>query len=393
MHAVITIFLGIIYLYFGFYIVYFLLFSIAGHFYKVKINIPKRENSRFLVMIPAYREDEIILHTAEEALAHNFQNGVFDVVVIADKLKIETVDQLREKGAEVAEVFFERSTKTKSINKALDTIKKDYDRIVILDADNIMRKGCLDEISKYLDAGYYAVQGHRTAKNRDSSFALLDSISEEINNHVFRKGHRALGFSSALIGSGMAFKYDFFKEIMHGNEEMGGEDKEAEFRIIGRRKKIAYADEAIIYDEKVSSADVFAKQRTRWIAGQFYFFRDHFVPAFGHLLKGNIDYFEKFLQSFIPPRVILLGVLPVFALLSLFIDSPIEWYHWASLLIIFLIANMIAIPKRFYNKDFLVAAMQLPKAIYAMAVGIFGVTRAHKTNFHTPKTKKSVEKE
>ncbi|MCX2745871.1 glycosyltransferase family 2 protein [Mangrovivirga sp. M17] len=344
-------------------------------------------------MIPAYREDEIILHTAEEAVAHNFKNGTFEVVVIADKLKDDTIEKLRERGANVVEVFFERSTKTKSINKALDTIKEEYDRILILDADNVMREGCLDEISRYLDAGYYAVQGHRTAKNRDSSFALLDSISEEINNHVFRKGHRALGFSSALIGSGMAFKYDFFKEIMHGNEEMGGEDKEAEFRIIGRRKKIAYADDAIIYDEKVSNADVFAKQRTRWIAGQFYFFRDHFLPAFRNLFKGNFDYFEKFLQSFIPPRVILLGVLPVLALLSILIDSKISWYYWVILLIIFLIANLIAIPKRFYNKDFLSAAMQLPKAIYAMMTGIFGVTKAHKTNFHTPKTKKSVEKE
>ncbi|NMM47225.1 glycosyltransferase [Marinigracilibium pacificum] len=369
-----------------------MIFSIFGHFYKTKKVDNHSSGDRFLVLIPAYKEDEIIIHTAEEALGHDFKGGEFDVVVIADKLKQSTVETIRNMGATVIEVFFDRSTKTKSINKALEEIQHDYDHIVILDADNVMEKNCLDILNGYLNKGFYAVQGHRTAKNRDSAFALLDSISEEINNHVFRKGHRALGFSSALIGSGMAFKFHFFKEIMKGNEEMGGEDKEAEFRIIGRRKKIAYADNAIIYDEKVSSAAVFAKQRTRWIAGQFYFFRDHFKPAFLHLLKGNFDYFEKFLQAFIPPRVLMLGVLPIMGLISLLIPSNIPWYSWFALLGIFLFANLISIPSRFYNRDFVSAALQLPKAIIAMMIGIFSVTTAHKTNFHTPKTKKSVEK-
>jgi hypothetical protein len=51
----------------------------------------------------------------------------------------------------------------------------------------------------------FAVQGHRTAKNTNNSWAILDAISEEINNNIFRKGHRVLGLSSAIIGSGMAF--------------------------------------------------------------------------------------------------------------------------------------------------------------------------------------------
>jgi len=41
--------------------------------------------------------------------------------------------------------------------------------------------------------------------------ALLDGISEEINNNIFRKGHQTLGLSSALIGSGMALIMSFLE--------------------------------------------------------------------------------------------------------------------------------------------------------------------------------------
>jgi cellulose synthase/poly-beta-1,6-N-acetylglucosamine synthase-like glycosyltransferase len=68
----------------------------------------------------------------------------------------------------------------------------------------------------------FAVQGHRTAKNTNNSWAILDAISEEINNNIFRKGHRVLGLSSAIIGSGMAFRYNYFKALMSTVTAVGG---------------------------------------------------------------------------------------------------------------------------------------------------------------------------
>ena len=48
-------------------------------------------------------------------------------------------------------------------------------------------------------------------RTKDTNTAVLDAVSEEINNSIFRKGHTRLGFSSGLSGSGMAFEYDLFK--------------------------------------------------------------------------------------------------------------------------------------------------------------------------------------
>ena len=49
----------------------------------------------------------------------------------------------------------------------------------------------LKKINAAFAHGYVAVQGHRTAKNMNTSWAILDAVSEEINNNIFRKGHTA----------------------------------------------------------------------------------------------------------------------------------------------------------------------------------------------------------
>ncbi|EAL4092042.1 glycosyl transferase, partial [Campylobacter jejuni] len=127
----------------------------------------------------------------------------------------------------VVELDSLKCTKIEALQKAIEYIEKGnlkYDNIVILDADNIVDPTYLSKINDALYAGCSVLQTHRVAKNRDSSVAVLDSISEEINNSIFRKGHTRLGFSSALSGSGMAFEYDLFKETIEGYSGIG-EDK------------------------------------------------------------------------------------------------------------------------------------------------------------------------
>ncbi|MDZ7845883.1 MAG: hypothetical protein U5L96_03395 [Owenweeksia sp.] len=68
-----------------------------------------------------------------------------------------------------------------------------------------------------------------------TNFAILDAISEEVNNSVYRKGQRSLGFSSGSIGSGMAFDYQYFKKTMSSIDAIGGFDKELELKILAEK--------------------------------------------------------------------------------------------------------------------------------------------------------------
>ncbi|MFN0189040.1 MAG: glycosyltransferase, partial [Bacteroidia bacterium] len=117
---------------------YSLFFSIAGHFYRIKKYDNKNQFKKIAVFMPSYKEDEVILITSKHALLQNYPSHRYDVYVIADSLREETLQELKKLPIQVIPVSFDKSTKSKAINAAFDQIKSHYDLAVILDADNVM---------------------------------------------------------------------------------------------------------------------------------------------------------------------------------------------------------------------------------------------------------------
>jgi len=221
----------------GLSVLYIFIFSVAGLFYR-QPSYPKQVTFRKIaVLIPGYKEDTVIREVANDALLQDYPKEYFDVVVIADSFQKDTLDYLKTLPIKVIEVKFDKSTKSKALNKAMEQLTEEYDIALILDADNLMARNFLSKINATFEKGFIAVQGHRTAKNMDTSLALLDAISEEINNHIFRKGHRVLGLSSAIIGSAMAFRYPLFKDLMLSITAVGGFDKEIELKELMKKFK------------------------------------------------------------------------------------------------------------------------------------------------------------
>ncbi|RYF48312.1 MAG: glycosyltransferase family 2 protein, partial [Cytophagaceae bacterium] len=210
----------IIFSYCAFYIAYYIFFTIAGRLVKPReINDYKMAPGSIAVLIPAYKEDSVIVDTVEKNLSQNYPGENWKIIVIADSLKAETVQRLQKLPIITVVVDFEISRKAKAINAALLQIPN-FDYIVILDADNVMGSDFLYKVNERLSAGAVAIQGHRTAKNNENSMAVLDGISEEINNHIFRYGQTVVGLSSALIGSGMAFQFEYYKSINSGVDDI-----------------------------------------------------------------------------------------------------------------------------------------------------------------------------
>jgi len=258
--------------YLAFGTIYIFVFAVASVFPYLPKSSPLVKQNRIAVMIPGYREDAVILETAREAFNQDYPKELIDVIVIADSFSKETLRKLSSMPIVLIEVAFNKSTKAKALNNAMAKLPDGkYDIALILDADNIMAADFLTRINQSFNNGYIAIQGHRVAKNKDTAFAILDCMSEEISNSVFRKGHRKLGVSSGLAGSGMAFQYDFFKKMMSNVHAIGGFDKEIELIMTRNRVKIEYLDKCIVYDEKVQESDVFVKQRRRWLSAQIYY--------------------------------------------------------------------------------------------------------------------------
>lgn len=365
-------------------VAYLLFFSLAG---KTKKAMPFQQAQtlrRIRIFIPGYKEDSVIIATAKNAISQNYPAGLFEVVIIADSFSEATLAALRGLPIKVVEVSFEKSTKGKALQKAIEATAHDpVDIVLILDADNHMAHGFLHALNNAFEQGYEVVQGHRTAKNFQTSFAFLDACTEEINNHIFRRGHVAVGLPSALIGSGMAFDWELFVSLSQDIGDTSGEDKELEFRIVRQRKKVAFLDGAFVYDEKVAKSDVFSKQRSRWLATQVEFFEKYFIEGWVQLLKGNIAFFNKVFQTYLFPRVMLVAVLFLW-LLWVVMFSPGFLLFSIGLFIALAIALLMGIPGRWYNKQLLLAFLQIPGALFSMLKAMTHIGKARKQFIHTP---------
>lgn len=384
----------IAFIYLGIAAFYFLFFSVSGIFpYRTKTT-PSPSYRKMAVLIPGYREDFVITEVAEASLNQSYPSEYFDVIIIADTFQPGTVSALKKLPLKVIEVTFEKSTKSKSLNAAMAEIGDEYDIAVILDADNIMEYHFLEKINQAFESGFVAVQGHRMAKNMNNSMAVLDSISEEVNNHIFRKGHRVAGLASGLIGSGMAFQYGMFKKRMSEIQAIGGFDKELELTMLRDGIKIEYLVDAVVLDEKVQDQAVFENQRRRWLAAQFIYFRRFArAGAVQFFTRLNIDFPDKVYQMIMPPRILLLGVLTIitalmgiFTLLDILVKPgllTLSFMNWLVIWLMTVIAFVFAVHRKFYTQQTLLAILTLPMGFWLMFKLLFRLKGANKTFIHT----------
>ena len=377
----------IVFIYLAFTDIYLFIFAFSGLFPLKRKRKEPQKKRKILILIPGFREDAVIIDVAKEALNQDYGTENYDVVIIADGFKPETIVSLETINVRVIEVNLEYSTKSRALNAALAQTDNSYDVAVVLDADNIMAKDFLTRINEAFCDGILAVQGHRMAKNLDTPFAILDAVSEEMNNHIFRKGHRVLRLSSALIGSAMAFDYHYFKKMMKKVEVVGGFDKEIEVRLLQKKHKIEYLPEAYVYDEKVPNAKVFTKQRRRWLSAQIHYFGKSFLPALRELLlRGNIDFFNKALQFILLPRIMLISLLFVIAVIYYFAAPSAAFLLALGLLIVAILIFVLSIPRYFYNLRTLWALTRLPVGVVLMFISLLNIKGGNKEFLHTKHT-------
>lgn len=363
------------------YLFIFALFAIKKKTYTYPT---ARKKYRFAVLFPAYKEDSVILHSVKAFFKNIYPRELYDIIVISDQMSENTNNELKALSAKVVEVSNSPSTKTNALKNAIEYIEKEqlkYDIIVILDADNLTDDDFLEKINDAFYSGCSAVQTHRVAKNRDTNIAVLDAVSEEINNSIFRKGHTQIGFSSALIGSGMAFEYDLFKECIMSSHHIGV-DKQLEQILLLQNIYIEYLEVVYTYDEKVANKDSFYDQRRRWLSNQFYnlFYGLKNIPL--AILRGNWDYCNKLFQWMMPPRIVLFGLIIIFAVVMTVLDWALS-IKWWGLFLLLCATFSLAVPDYLVDKRFKKALISLPLVFLLMCLNFFRLKGANKEFIHT----------
>lgn len=396
MEALFTLALQLIGAYLLFNVLVILVSTLAGWLGKaddIATSTQARRLRRIAVLIPAYKEDKVILDSVQVNLQQNYPAELYDIFVIADSFKAETLEQLAHYPVKTIVVEFEKSTVSKSITYALNAIPEDeYEIVVVSDADNHMATDFLQRINLAFDNGWRAVQGHRVAKNTNTSVAIFDAMNEEVNNHIFRAGQRALGTSSALIGSGMAFEPRAMKHAMNQIRTMGGYDKELEMNLLVEGIKIGYLKDAYIYDEKVQNLEVFERQRTRWIAAQIQFVSMYFRTAVGQLVKGNLSAVIGYVKQLILPRTIFLATL-MGGLLGGLVTGNMNILASSGIMLTVLMGSLVgSIPAYLWSKLSLGDLLTFPRLVFRMMNSLVKYKIAKSTFLPTPHGEETTQK-
>lgn len=339
-------------------VLYLGVFAVAALFNRSHEQPKAKKQNRIVVLIPSYKQDEVIEQTVISILSQAYPQRMFDVTVISDHQNEMTNMRLAQYPITLLTPNFAESTKAKSLQYAILNLPefKIYDIALVLDADNIVGQDFLQNVNDAFEvAATRAIQLHRISKNRDTAAARMDAIFEEINNAIFRKGHINLGFSAALAGSGTAYDFAWFKtNVMKART--AGEDKELEALLLRQEIFIDYFDNIYVYGEKKRTTTKLNEQRGRWASQQFHnFIRNiRFLP--GAIFRKQYDLADKIIQWMLIPRTTMVGVIMLMSVILPFIylTIAIKWWVLGSVaLFIFALATPDYLVDEMWDKTFL----------------------------------------
>lgn len=310
--------------------IYLAIFAIAS-FIKHTHEQPRiKKQNRIVVLIPSYKQDNVVEQTVISVLSQAYPQRMFDVTVISDHQNEMTNMRLAQYPITLLTPNFAESTKAKSLQYAILNLPefKIYDIVLVLDADNIIEQDFLQKVNEAFEiAATKAIQTHRISKNRDTTAARLGAIFEEINNAIFRRGHINLGLSAALAGSGTAYDFNWFKaNVMKA--KTAGEDKELEALLLRQEVYIDYFEDIYIYGEKKRTTTKLNQQRGRWLIQQFQnVIRNiKFLP--GAIFRKQYDLADKIIQWMLLPRTTMMGIMILMSIILPFIYMTLVIKWW-----------------------------------------------------------------
>ncbi len=343
---------------------------------------PAKEMHRFLVLFTVLRNGKEAIQSINHFLdTQLYPRDKYDIAVAATQLSEEDLITLLQMPVNIVVPDKEKCTKVYAIQQVMERYSpKEYDMVVIFNSDNRIVPNALNLFNNAYYSGCDAIQAHRMTENLTTSIAVLNATSEEINNNIFRKAHTRMGFSSALIGSAMAFDFEMFHDIA---PRLKGSDisKSMEIALLQENIYTEYLEEVVCYSKKEESANGYEAQRISWLRSQYSSTIWALRKFPTTLLKGQWDYALKLFQWLMPSRFLLIALIAACAIGSTLIDWPLS-FKWYGLLAVIALTFIMALPDGEVNKRFKYSVWALPILAFA---SIF----SHITRFFQFKKKKN----
>lgn len=348
-------------------VVYLFIYAIASlKKYKNPYPIAKKQH-RFLVLFVVLKNGKEVIESVNHFLdTQAYPRDKYDIAIAATQLPEEDLITLLQMPVNIVVPDKEHCTKIYAIQQVMERYSPhEYDVITIFNSDNKVVPEALGLFNNAYYSGCDAIQAHRMTENLTSSVAVLSAASEEINNRLFRKAHATLGFSSALIGSGMLFDFEMFHRIA---PKLKGSDftKSMEVELLKENIYTEYMEEVVCYCKKTEDASGYSKERQRWLSAQYKSTIIALIQFPVSFLQGKWDLCEKLFQWLMPSRLLLIAYIVICAVIMTMLDWTL-CFKWYILLGMLFISFLMALPEGEINHRFRKAFWSLPILIFTSA--------------------------
>lgn len=289
---------------------YYFILSMFGLYRKQEVKIHTSEKT-FAIVVAAHNEEAVIGPLIENLLRLDYPKKLYDIFVVADNCTDKTALISRNCGAIVHQRF---NTEKRGKGYALEwmfhrlfKMERQYDAIVIFDADNLVKENFLFEMNSKLCQGHKIVQCYLDSKNPfDTWVTNTFSIAFWLTNRMLQLARLNTGrLSNVLGGTGMCISTDVLKEFGWGATSLT-EDLEFSMKALSHGIKTTWAHDAVVYDEKPLTFMQAWYQRKRWAQGQVDVAGRYFFPL---IIKGirerKIMYFDAAIHLFQPALVMI----------------------------------------------------------------------------------------
>lgn len=199
----------IFFIYISFVLAYELVLFIVA---KIKSDLKKQNEvtlHSFLIVIPAYKEGEILFNTIDAVNQLKYPSELFDIILLNDECNQEVIEKIKGK-IKVIDLELQTHSKIQSLKNVFHLVEN-YDFIIILDADNLIHPEFLMNINRAITSETKVIQGLRMPKSLETQNEKLDAVTDFIYNQLDRIVPSKIGLTGTLSGSGFAIKSDIFK--------------------------------------------------------------------------------------------------------------------------------------------------------------------------------------
>jgi hypothetical protein len=141
------------------------------------------------------------------------------------------------------------------------------DVVVVLDADARIAPTFLSTLARYVMAGADAITARRRIFNADRSHLAGAQADEQTLDGELQRGRWALGGASEFRGNGIVVRRNLLAEVGGWRAEALTEDLDLSSRIAAHGVTVAWAIDAEVWEEPVTTWRDLWRQRIRWAEG------------------------------------------------------------------------------------------------------------------------------